>query len=124
MLRNDILAHQVSVDSVNTAGQNFLGTADNPELAKVIEGKLDTVNQKWENLVKKSEERQEELEKCVGEVSIKMFVDFAKSGENGLRKVLNYFNQQSVYTMETFVETIEEGKKITKYYKTPSFPPN
>ena len=70
VLQNDLLSHQVSVDSVNKAGKDFLATADNPELAKVIEGKLDTVNHKWEDLVKKSEERQQELEKCLGEVTI------------------------------------------------------
>ncbi|PIK37942.1 putative microtubule-actin cross-linking factor 1 isoform X5 [Apostichopus japonicus] len=67
VLQNDILAHQVSVDSVNKAGQGFLATADNPEVARVIEGKLDTVNHKWEDLVQKSADRQQELEKCLGE---------------------------------------------------------
>lgn len=92
MLQNDILAHQVSVDSVNKAGQGFLATADNPEVARVIEGKLDTVNHKWEDLVQKSADRQQELEKCLGEVIISSHPSFGGyRGRGGVGGVLACF---------------------------------
>eukprot|EP00057_Strongylocentrotus_purpuratus_P020675 XP_011675149.1 PREDICTED: microtubule-actin cross-linking factor 1 isoform X2 [Strongylocentrotus purpuratus] len=67
VLQNDIMAHESSVKSVNQAGQNFVASADNRQVANVVRSKLDDVNNKWANLTRMSDGRQRELEGALGE---------------------------------------------------------
>ena len=68
VLQNDIMAHESTVQSVNQAGQNFVASSDNRQVANVIRNKMDDVNSKWRDLIRKSEDRQKELEGALGEV--------------------------------------------------------
>ncbi|XP_071483801.1 microtubule-actin cross-linking factor 1-like [Diadema antillarum] len=80
VLQNDIMAHESSVRSVNQAGQNFMASADNRQVANVIRNKLDDVNTKWARLNQKSSDRQRELEGALGETK-----DFAEEATRLLR---------------------------------------
>lgn len=67
------MAHESSVKSVNQAGQNFVASADNRQVANVVRSKLDDVNNKWAKLTRMSDGRQRELEGALGEVRKKLF---------------------------------------------------
>ena len=70
VLQNDIHSHQPTVDSINQAARNFVSSSDNKHAANAIRGKLDNLNGKWRNLLKKSDDRQHELEDVLGQVNI------------------------------------------------------
>lgn len=68
VLQNDIHSHQPTVDSINQAARSFVSSSDNRHAANAIRSKLDNLNGKWRNLLKKSDERQRELEDVLGQV--------------------------------------------------------
>nr|XP_006813086.1 PREDICTED: dystonin isoform X1 [Saccoglossus kowalevskii] len=90
VLQNDILAHQASVRQVNTAGKNFIGTED-ADQAGAMKSKLDDLNERWEDVMKRSDDRQRELEDALDE---------AYSWQEGVLTMLKWM-QKVTHDLET-----------------------
>ncbi|KAM4540156.1 microtubule-actin cross-linking factor 1 isoform 10-T10 [Odontesthes bonariensis] len=61
VLRNDVLSHHATVDTVNNAAGELLESSPGDE-ASHLRDQLDHLNQGWENLLLKTQERQKLLE--------------------------------------------------------------
>ncbi|XP_031151474.1 microtubule-actin cross-linking factor 1 isoform X29 [Sander lucioperca] len=61
VLRNDVLSHHATVENVNGAGAELLESSPGDE-ASHLRDQLDKLNQGWESLLLKSQERQKLLE--------------------------------------------------------------
>uniref|UniRef100_A0A3B4YM64 Microtubule actin crosslinking factor 1 n=1 Tax=Seriola lalandi dorsalis TaxID=1841481 RepID=A0A3B4YM64_SERLL len=61
VLRNDVLSHHATVETVNSAGAELLESSPGDE-ASHLRDQLDQLNQSWENLLLKTQERQKLLE--------------------------------------------------------------
>ncbi|XP_030644544.1 microtubule-actin cross-linking factor 1 [Chanos chanos] len=61
VLRNDVLSHRATVETVNSAGSELLESSPGDE-ASHLRDQLDELNRSWENLLLKTEERQKLLE--------------------------------------------------------------
>lgn len=64
---NDIQAHQSSVDTLNDAGRQIIEAEKGSREASNIQSKLNELNTKWNNLLGKAENRQQELEDALRE---------------------------------------------------------
>ncbi|XP_054619826.1 microtubule-actin cross-linking factor 1, isoforms 1/2/3/4 isoform X6 [Dunckerocampus dactyliophorus] len=61
VLRNDVLSHHATVEAVNTAATELLESSPGDE-ASHLRDQLDQLNQSWQNLLLKTQERQKLLE--------------------------------------------------------------
>ncbi|RVE66772.1 hypothetical protein OJAV_G00110710 [Oryzias javanicus] len=61
VLRNDVLSHHATVETVNTAAAELLESSPGDE-ASHLRAQLDQLNQSWESLLLKTQERQKLLE--------------------------------------------------------------
>ncbi|XP_072890565.1 microtubule-actin cross-linking factor 1 isoform X2 [Hemitrygon akajei] len=61
VLKNDVLAHKSTVDTVNKAGNELLESSAGED-ANNLKHRLDTLNQSWQNLLRKTEGREQQLE--------------------------------------------------------------
>ncbi|XP_039977302.1 microtubule-actin cross-linking factor 1 isoform X2 [Xiphias gladius] len=61
VLRNDVLSHHATVETVNSAGSELLESSPGDE-ASHLRDQLDQLNQSWESLLLKTQERQKLLE--------------------------------------------------------------
>nr|XP_046274634.1 microtubule-actin cross-linking factor 1 isoform X9 [Scatophagus argus] len=61
VLRNDVLSHHATVETVNSAGAELLESSPGDE-ASHLRDQLDHLNQSWESLLLKTQERQKLLE--------------------------------------------------------------
>nr|XP_043908241.1 microtubule-actin cross-linking factor 1 isoform X15 [Solea senegalensis] len=61
VLRNDVLSHHATVETVNNAAAELLESSPGDE-ASHLRDQLDQLNQSWENLLLKTQERQKLLE--------------------------------------------------------------
>ncbi|GLD59413.1 microtubule-actin cross-linking factor 1 [Lates japonicus] len=61
VLRNDVLSHHATVETVNSAGAELLESSPGDE-ASHLRAQLDQLNQSWESLLLKTQERQKLLE--------------------------------------------------------------
>ncbi|XP_028819126.1 microtubule-actin cross-linking factor 1 isoform X17 [Denticeps clupeoides] len=61
VLRNDVLSHRATVETVNRAGSELLESSPGDE-ASHLRDQLDELNRSWENLLLKTEERRKLLE--------------------------------------------------------------
>uniref|UniRef100_A0AAQ5ZBP5 Microtubule actin crosslinking factor 1 n=1 Tax=Amphiprion ocellaris TaxID=80972 RepID=A0AAQ5ZBP5_AMPOC len=61
VLRNDVLSHHATVETVNSAGAELLESSPGDE-ASHLRDQLDQLNQSWESLLLKTQERQKLLE--------------------------------------------------------------
>ncbi|XP_075868016.1 microtubule-actin cross-linking factor 1, isoforms 1/2/3/4 isoform X6 [Nelusetta ayraudi] len=61
VLRNDVLSHHTTVNTVNSAAAELLESSPGDE-ASHLRDQLDQLNQSWENLLLKTQERQKLLE--------------------------------------------------------------
>uniref|UniRef100_A0A665W9A7 Microtubule actin crosslinking factor 1 n=1 Tax=Echeneis naucrates TaxID=173247 RepID=A0A665W9A7_ECHNA len=61
VLRNDVLSHHATVENVNSAGAELLESSPGDE-ASHLRDQLDQLNQSWESLLLKTQERQKLLE--------------------------------------------------------------
>uniref|UniRef100_A0A674F3G2 Microtubule actin crosslinking factor 1 n=1 Tax=Salmo trutta TaxID=8032 RepID=A0A674F3G2_SALTR len=61
VLRNDVLSHRSTVETVNTAGAELLESSPGDE-ANHLRDQLDHLNRGWENLLLKTQDRQKLLE--------------------------------------------------------------
>lgn len=67
MLRNDVLSHHATVENVNAAGAELLESSPGDE-ASHLRDQLDHLNQSWESLLLKTQERQKLLEAALQQV--------------------------------------------------------
>ncbi|XP_061424766.1 microtubule-actin cross-linking factor 1-like isoform X14 [Lethenteron reissneri] len=61
VLRNDVLAHKSTVESVSEAGGRLVRQADGEE-ASALRGRLGNLGRRWEAVLKHTDERQRQLE--------------------------------------------------------------
>lgn len=67
VLRNDVLSHHATVDTVNNAATELLESSPGDE-ASHLRDQLDHLNQSWESLLLKTQERQKLLEAALQQV--------------------------------------------------------
>lgn len=67
MLRNDVLSHHATVENVNGAGAELLESSPGDE-ASHLRDQLDQLNQSWQSLLLKTQERQKQLEAALQQV--------------------------------------------------------
>ncbi|XP_048386213.1 dystonin isoform X1 [Stegostoma tigrinum] len=60
VLQNDVLAHKSTVETVNKAGNDLLESSDGEE-ASSLQSKLEVLNQRWNNVLEQTEQRQQQL---------------------------------------------------------------
>lgn len=70
VLINDIHAHQSSVDTLNDAGRQLIEQDKGSEDASAMQGKLNLLNHRWQDLQGKANSRQKELEDALKEVIV------------------------------------------------------
>ncbi|XP_036271346.1 dystonin isoform X7 [Pipistrellus kuhlii] len=61
VLQNDVLAHQSTVETVNKAGSDLLESSAGEE-ASSLQNKLEVLNQRWKNVLEKTEQRKQQLD--------------------------------------------------------------
>ncbi|XP_051991250.1 microtubule-actin cross-linking factor 1-like [Xyrauchen texanus] len=61
VLRNDVLSHRATVETVNSAGSELLESSPGDEI-NLLRDQLDELNRSWKNLLLKTDERQKLLE--------------------------------------------------------------
>lgn len=67
MLRNDVLSHRATVETVNRAGSELLESSPGDE-ASHLRDQLDELNRSWDSLLLKTDERQKLLETALQQV--------------------------------------------------------
>uniref|UniRef100_A0A8D2B3W1 Dystonin n=1 Tax=Sciurus vulgaris TaxID=55149 RepID=A0A8D2B3W1_SCIVU len=61
VLQNDVLAHQSTVEAVNKAGNDLIESSAGEE-ASSLQHKLEVLNQRWQNVLEKTEKRKQQLD--------------------------------------------------------------
>ncbi|XP_008160196.2 dystonin isoform X1 [Eptesicus fuscus] len=61
VLQNDVLAHQSTVEAVNKAGNDLIESSAGEE-ASSLRNKLEVLNQRWQNVLEKTEQRKQQLD--------------------------------------------------------------
>ncbi|XP_023400433.1 dystonin isoform X8 [Loxodonta africana] len=61
VLQNDVLAHQSTVEAVNKAGNDLIESSAGEE-ASNLQNKLEILNQRWKNVLEKTEQRKQQLD--------------------------------------------------------------
>ncbi|XP_058410104.1 dystonin isoform X17 [Diceros bicornis minor] len=61
VLQNDVLAHQSTVEAVNKAGNDLIESSAGEE-ASNLQNKLEALNQRWQNVLEKTEQRKQQLD--------------------------------------------------------------
>ncbi|XP_010616207.1 dystonin isoform X15 [Fukomys damarensis] len=61
VLQNDVLAHQSTVEAVNKAGNDLIESSAGEE-ASNLQHKLEVLNQRWQNVLEKTEQRKQQLD--------------------------------------------------------------
>uniref|UniRef100_A0A8C8VJ37 Dystonin n=1 Tax=Pelusios castaneus TaxID=367368 RepID=A0A8C8VJ37_9SAUR len=64
VLQNDVLAHQSTVETVRKAGNDLIESSAVEE-ASNLQSKLELLNQRWENVLKKTEQRKQQLDSAL-----------------------------------------------------------
>lgn len=67
MLKNDVLAHQSTVETVNKAGNELLESSARDE-ASSLRHRLAAMNSCWESVLQKTEEREQQLQTTLQQV--------------------------------------------------------
>lgn len=67
VLKNDVLAHASTVQTVNKAGNELLESSAGDD-ANSLKTKLETLNQSWESILQKTEEREQQLDMALQQV--------------------------------------------------------
>ncbi|XP_006893206.1 PREDICTED: dystonin isoform X3 [Elephantulus edwardii] len=61
VLQNDVLAHQSTVEAVNKAGNDLIESSAGEE-ASNLQNKLEVLNQRWQRVLEKTEQRKQQLD--------------------------------------------------------------
>ncbi|XP_064364664.1 dystonin isoform X2 [Dromaius novaehollandiae] len=64
VLQNDVLAHQSTVEAVKKAGSDLIESSAVEE-ASNLRSKLELLNQRWQNVLKKTEQRKQQLDSAL-----------------------------------------------------------
>ncbi|XP_062428873.1 dystonin isoform X5 [Rhea pennata] len=64
VLQNDVLAHQSTVEAVKKAGNDLIESSAVEE-ASNLRSKLELLNQRWQNVLKKTEQRKQQLDSAL-----------------------------------------------------------
>ncbi|XP_029425973.1 dystonin isoform X14 [Nannospalax galili] len=64
VLQNDVLAHQSTVEAVNKAGNDLIESSAGEE-ASNLQSKLKILNQRWQNILEKTEQRKQQLDSAL-----------------------------------------------------------
>ncbi|XP_065256758.1 LOW QUALITY PROTEIN: dystonin [Emys orbicularis] len=64
VLQNDVLAHQSTVETVKKAGNELIESSAVEE-ASNLQSKLELLNQRWQNVLKKTEQRKQQLDSAL-----------------------------------------------------------
>ncbi|XP_075411065.1 dystonin isoform X3 [Tenrec ecaudatus] len=64
VLQNDVLAHQSTVEAVNKAGNDLIESSAGEE-ASNLQSKLEVLNQRWQNVLEKTEQRKQQLDSAL-----------------------------------------------------------
>ncbi|KAB1268210.1 Microtubule-actin cross-linking factor 1 [Camelus dromedarius] len=64
VLKNDVLAHQATVETVNKAGNELLESSAGDD-ASSLRSRLEMMNQCWESVLQKTEEREQQLQSAL-----------------------------------------------------------
>ncbi|XP_060608765.2 dystonin isoform X26 [Anolis sagrei] len=64
VLQNDVLAHQSTVETVKKAGNDLIQSSAVEE-ASNLQSKLELLNQRWQNLLEKTEKRKQQLDSAL-----------------------------------------------------------
>ncbi|XP_078397942.1 dystonin isoform X23 [Cetorhinus maximus] len=64
VLQNDVLAHKSTVETVNKAGNDLLESSDGEE-ASSLQSKLESLNQRWKNVLEQTDQRQQQLHRAL-----------------------------------------------------------
>uniref|UniRef100_A0A8C5JE09 Microtubule actin crosslinking factor 1 n=1 Tax=Junco hyemalis TaxID=40217 RepID=A0A8C5JE09_JUNHY len=68
VLKNDVLAHQATVETVNKAGNELLESSAGDD-ASSLRNRLEKLNSCWESVLQKTEEREQQLQSTLQQVS-------------------------------------------------------
>lgn len=68
MLQNDVLAHQSTVEAVNRAGNDLI-TSSAGEEASNLQYKLKILNQRWQDILEKTDQRKQQLDSALRQVN-------------------------------------------------------
>ena len=68
VLQNDVLAHQSTVEAVNKAGNDLIESSAGEE-ASSLQNKLEVLNQRWQNVLEKTEQRKQQLDGALRQVN-------------------------------------------------------
>lgn len=66
-----MLAHQSTVEAVNKAGNDLIGSSAGEE-ASNLQNKLEVLNQRWQNVLEKTEQRKQQLDGALRQVNKKI----------------------------------------------------
>ncbi|XP_067862613.1 microtubule-actin cross-linking factor 1 isoform X16 [Heptranchias perlo] len=88
VLKNDVLAHKSTVDTVNKAGNALLESSAGED-ASNLKHRLDKLNQSWQSLLQKTEGREQQLEAALQQAEgfhgeIEEFLQWLRRLENQL----------------------------------------
>lgn len=75
MLRNDVLSHRATVETVNGAAAELLESSPGDE-ASHLRDQLDQLNHNWDRLLLKTQERQKQLEDALQQVETRPVLPF------------------------------------------------
>ncbi|XP_064173955.1 dystonin isoform X26 [Anguilla rostrata] len=64
VLQNDVLAHKSTVEAVNKAGSDLMESSAGEE-ASSLQGKLENLNQRWQNILEKTKLRRQHLDSAL-----------------------------------------------------------
>ncbi|KAJ8250314.1 hypothetical protein COCON_G00222360 [Conger conger] len=64
VLQNDVLAHKSTVEAVNKAGSDLMQSSEGEE-ASSLQGKLENLNQRWQNILEKTKLRRQHLDSAL-----------------------------------------------------------
>lgn len=67
VLKNDVLAHQATVETVNKAGNELLESSAGDD-ASSLRNRLENLNSCWESVLQKTEEREQQLQSTLQQV--------------------------------------------------------
>lgn len=73
VLQNDVLAHQSTVETVKKAGNDLIQSSAVEE-ASNLQSKLELLNQRWQNVLEKTEKRKQQLDSALIQVCMRSCV--------------------------------------------------
>uniref|UniRef100_A0A8C3VFT8 Microtubule actin crosslinking factor 1 n=1 Tax=Catharus ustulatus TaxID=91951 RepID=A0A8C3VFT8_CATUS len=79
VLKNDVLAHQATVETVNKAGNELLESSAGDD-ASSLRNRLEKLNSCWESVLQKTEEREQQLQSTLQQVSKRLWERHQCSG--------------------------------------------